>query len=212
MQIVEMSDLLSQTASPSDIIGYTLMPEVELSMQPAIADFGVTEDTYSGSKPYNYALVQYWLKEQMRFSSFAYVIVKADSIPGRIDVIQSWMRPSEDSTDSLSQPYFKGYPLFLDDFAHGVHGYIRPSHETVNLASRLIQAALSANLKSAEIVHDDDDGMLLLEFTLQNGLVVEAELDIEGILNASAYGYDTEGEDVRYLLNASENEFVALFE
>ena len=211
MHKVEMPELLPQTRSPSDIIGYTLMHEVELSMQPAIAHFSVTEDTYSGSKPNDYALVQHWLEEQMRFSSFAYVVIKTDSIPGRIDVIQSWMRPSEDSTGSLSQPYLKAHPLPLDDFEQGVHGYIRPRPETVNMASRLIQAGLSANPKSAEIVHDDDDGMLLLEFTLQSGLVVEAELDINGIINASAYGDNAEDEDVKYLLNASENEFVGLF-
>ena len=80
------------------------------------------------------------------------------------------------------------------------------------MANRVIQAALNADLNSSEIVHDDDDGMLLLEFTLlKNGLVIEAELGVNGVLNASAYNENDEDEHVRYLLNTTEQEFVALF-
>lgn len=75
----------------------------------------------------------------------------------------------------------------------------------------MIQAALDSDLKSSEVVIDDDDGMLLLEFTLVNGLVVEAELETSGALNASVYNEYAEDEPVRYLLNASEEEFIALF-
>ena len=190
-----------------------------------VAHLSGGSDTFSKLQPYAPDEVQSWLQDQMLRFQFAYVTIRTDSglEPSQghlqthsnsepIQTLQCQKITLDVESDSFSQSGYKGISTSLDAFARGVRGNIYPDANTINMANRVIQAALNADLNSSEIVHDDDDGMLLLEFTLlKNGLVIEAELGVNGVLNASAYNENDEDEHVRYLLNTTEQEFVALF-
>ena len=165
-------------------------------------------DTASGSDPMRHFL-ELELNKQMQSYGCVVIAIHRDRKSERT-LFQK--RNPDAHPDSLTQSNpTKSGPSPVDDFEQGVAGHASPHPDIVDMADRMIQAALDSDLESSEVVIDDDDGMLLLEFTLVNGLVIEAELETSGTLNASVYNEYAEDEPVRYLLNASEEEFIALF-
>ena len=211
MQRDSLAELMPQTMSQDSGIGYILVPEEEMSLSAPRFPFGSADDTYSRTQLIDYQPLQHWLEDQMRFNLIARVFIRQIDVQERVHVLHCQRRFPDIFANSESKSHSRAAPSVLDDFARGVHGYIHPTSDIINMADRMIQAALEAGPRSADIVHDDDDGMLLFEFTLANGLVIEAELEVNGILNASAYNENSRNDQVRYLLNTTEEEFVALF-
>ena len=92
-------------------------------------------------------------------------------------------------------------------FARGI-GDKQPTGATVDIAARISFAAL-ANTVQPEITVDVD-GALSFDLRLANGLLVLAELDLDGELDASVYD-DDKGILVQRLKKTTESEFIDLF-
>ena len=92
-------------------------------------------------------------------------------------------------------------------FAAGFDG-ARPTSATVDLASRITAAALAKTVEPEITV--DVDGALSFDLRLANGLLLLAELDLSGELDASVYD-DGKGVLVKRLPKATETELVSWF-
>ena len=99
-------------------------------------------------------------------------------------------------------------PPIVQEFAAGMDGVI-PSPETVAMASRLARAAIARTVEPELAV--DVDGALSFDLRLNNGLLLLAELDLDGYFDASVYD-DQKGPAVRVqrLPQATEAQFLAL--
>lgn len=99
-------------------------------------------------------------------------------------------------------------PPIVQEFAAGLDGII-PSPETVAMAGRLARAAI-ANTVEPELAVDVD-GALSFDLRLNNGLLLLAELDLDGYFDASVYD-DQNGPAVRVqrLPKATETQFLVL--
>ncbi len=97
------------------------------------------------------------------------------------------------------------YPA-VQEFAAGVDG-AKPSAEVVEIATRLVQAALDYTADSEISV--DVDGALSFVLRLNDGRLVLAELDPDGAIDASKYD-DEQGTNVERFPRATAEEFIKI--
>ena len=107
-----------------------------------------------------------------------------------------------------------GPETVVQEFAMGVNG-IRPTAEVVDLAKHLVQAAVAYTV-GPHITVDDEDGDLDIHLRLTDGLIVMANLFLDGTLDASVYD-DRQGIPVKTLKRMrrskkSAEELISLFE
>ena len=95
----------------------------------------------------------------------------------------------------------------IQEFAGGLED-ARPESGVVNMASRIASAALEKTIEPEITV--DTDGALSFDLRLSNGLLVLAELCVDGSLDASVFD-DERGVLVKHIPQATETELIALF-
>ncbi len=95
----------------------------------------------------------------------------------------------------------------VHSFSEGFGGK-RPTVAVIEAASRIAAAALDKTVEPEITV--DVDGALSFDLRLANGLLVFAELDIGGALDASIYD-DCEGILIKRLPEATESELIGWF-
>lgn len=98
------------------------------------------------------------------------------------------------------------YPA-VQEFAAGVDG-VKPSAEVVEIATRLVQAALDHTADSEISV--DVDGALSFVLQLNDGRLVLAELNPDGAIDASQYD-DEQGTNVKRFPRATAEDLMKLF-
>ena len=96
----------------------------------------------------------------------------------------------------------------IREFAEGVDGE-RPSPEVVEMARRITLAAVDKTIEPEISV--DVDGALSFDLRLANGLLLMAELEIRGGLDASIYD-DKQGVLIKRLRNATDSELIHHFQ
>ena len=94
-------------------------------------------------------------------------------------------------------------------FSTGFEGK-RPSPRTVHLATPMVRAARGQALER-EFYVDDTDGALGVMIRLKNGLLMLAELSVDGTLSGSTYN-DSPGRQVEFFDNATPDTVLALLE
>lgn len=92
-------------------------------------------------------------------------------------------------------------------FSEGIEGS-EPTAAAIDAASRIASAALEKTVEPEITV--DVDGALSFDFRLADGLLVLAELDVNGHLDASVYD-DRKGVLVKRLPQTTHSELIALF-
>ena len=92
-------------------------------------------------------------------------------------------------------------------FTRGIEG-VRPDPSTVDIATRVSAAAHEKTIEPEITV--DVDGALSFDLRLSSGLLVLAELDLDGELDASVYD-DREGILVKRLAQATYSQLIDLF-
>lgn len=92
-------------------------------------------------------------------------------------------------------------------FAEGV-GNAQPAPDVVKAASRIAKAAIEKTIEPEISV--DVDGALSFDLRLANGLLLMAELDVHGGLDASIYD-DKQGVLVKRLRDTTDTELVLHF-
>ena len=93
------------------------------------------------------------------------------------------------------------------EFSDGLEG-VRPTNATIGIASRIAEAALDKTVEPEITV--DVDGALAFDLRLANGLLLLAELDLDGALDASVYD-DRKGVLVERLPHATESDVIGWF-
>ena len=93
------------------------------------------------------------------------------------------------------------------EFSDGLGG-VRPADATIGVASRVAEAALAKTVEPEITV--DVDGALSFDLRLANGLLLLAELDLSGELDASIYD-DRKGILIKRLPHATESDVVGWF-
>ena len=96
----------------------------------------------------------------------------------------------------------------LDEFAAGLDGKL-PEPQVVEMAARIVKAALSKT-KKADISVDDADGALSFDLELPNGYLMMAELYIDGNIDASVY--DTQKKLAQRMPSATETDIIGWFQ
>ena len=110
---------------------------------------------------------------------------------------------------SASEDESAPHPV-IQEFALGADG-ILPNHDVVNMAERIVQAAIEQTIKPEFSI--DDDGALSVDLRLANGLRMLAELPIDGALDVGVYDdrdADRRAREVEYLPNATAEELINL--
>ena len=106
---------------------------------------------------------------------------------------------------------FGGEPVISDPvvqaFCEGLQG-VRPDRSVTEMAVRITEAALDKTVEPEVTL--DVDGALSFDLRLTNGLLILAELDVYGGLDASVYD-DHEGILVQRLAQTTESELIGLF-
>ncbi len=104
----------------------------------------------------------------------------------------------------------------VQSFAKGFAG-VRPSVSTLEIASRIVEAAIEKTVER-EIEVDNTDGVLSFELRLTNGLLVIGELSLDGHLHANVYNdrhpnvcAGVEEIWVEHLPQTSATDLIALF-
>ncbi len=102
--------------------------------------------------------------------------------------------------------------MLIQDFSRGKHDSQRPDGRTIEKASWILRSAFHENVEfqSREIVCASNDGSLLFELIPQSGVVIEAELEPSGTLNASV-SWLSDDNPTQYHLDISDQEFIELF-
>ena len=100
----------------------------------------------------------------------------------------------------------EGHSAIVREFAAGVEG-VRPGRSVVAMANRLVKAARQRTV--APEIAVDVDGALSFDLRLSNGLLLLAELSVNGNLDASVYD-DAAGERAQRLPRATEGQFMEL--
>ena len=107
-----------------------------------------------------------------------------------------------------------GPEAVVQEFARGANG-IRPTAEVVYVANHVVQAAVAYTV-GPHITVDDEDGDLDIHLRLTDGLIVMANLFLDGTLDASVYD-DRQGIPVKTVKRMrrskkSAEELISLFE
>ena len=95
----------------------------------------------------------------------------------------------------------------VQEFAKGV-GDVRPEQAVVEMAQRITLAAIEKTIEPEISV--DVDGALSFDLRLANGLLLMAELEVQGGLDASIYD-DKQGVLVKRLRNTTDTELILHF-
>ena len=111
-----------------------------------------------------------------------------------------------DVDDSFHTERAKSYPA-IQTFSKGLKG-VCPDPGVTDMAIRITAAALAKTVEPEITV--DVDGALSFDLRLASGLLILAELDLFGELDASVYD-DREGILVRRLPQTTESELIGLF-
>jgi hypothetical protein len=93
------------------------------------------------------------------------------------------------------------------EFALSVDG-VRPTADVVDMATRIVQAAVERTADAEFSV--DVDGALSFVLRLTDGRLILAELDPDGSLDASRYD-DDHGKNVKRLRQATAEDLIRLF-
>lgn len=96
--------------------------------------------------------------------------------------------------------------LVVREFAAGVDG-VSPDFSTVTKAARLVKAATERT--PIPDIAVDIDGALSFYLRLWNGLLLMAELRVNGILDTSVFN-DATKEEINHLPRATEAQFIDL--
>ena len=96
----------------------------------------------------------------------------------------------------------------IQKFAKGLEG-VQPASDVVDVASRIATAAFDKTVEPEITV--DTDGALSFDLRLSNGLLILAELCVDGSLDASVFD-DERGILVKHIPQATETELIALFD
>ena len=94
---------------------------------------------------------------------------------------------------TLANPDAAPHPA-VSEFALGVEGAQQPSPAVTAVAARIVQAAMARTVDPEFSV--DVDGALSFDLRLDNGLLILAELAIDGTLDATLFD-DSAKPDVR---------------
>ena len=95
-------------------------------------------------------------------------------------------------------------------FSQGFKGEI-PSGDTVRMGNQIVKAAIKQTVES-EFYVDDSDGALGFMLRLKNGLLLLAELSIDGTLSGGTYDDNKEaGTQIEFLPNATVEQMANLF-
>lgn len=105
-----------------------------------------------------------------------------------------------------TEPTITPYPA-VQEFAAGIDG-VKPSVEVVEIAARLVEAALDQTADSEISV--DVDGALSFVLRLNDGRLVLAELNPDGVIDASRYD-DEQGANVKRFPRATAEDLLKLF-
>ena len=97
----------------------------------------------------------------------------------------------------------------VKEFADGLEGSARPSPEVVGIASRITEVARAKTVQPEISV--DIDGALSFDLRLASGLLLVAELDADGTLEALLID-DERDVIVKRLPNTDAATLIALFE
>ncbi len=95
----------------------------------------------------------------------------------------------------------------ISEFAEGIDGE-RPAPSVVDAANRIAQAAIEKTVQPEISV--DVDGALSFDLRLASGLLLMAELEVQGELDASIYD-DKQGILIKRLRNATGSELIRHF-
>ncbi len=114
---------------------------------------------------------------------------------------------SHEVAKSLAYAEFK-LPPTVQEFAMGLEG-VRPDAAVVAVASRILEAAIEKTVEPEFTV--DVDGALSFDLRLSNGMLLLAELGIDGSLAASVFD-DGRGVLIKYLPRTNDSELISLFE
>ena len=95
------------------------------------------------------------------------------------------------------------------EFSAGCEGRY-PSPEAVRIGNQIVWAAKQHAVES-DIYVDDTDGALGLMLRLDNGLLLLAELSLDGVLSGGTYDDgDGEGKQVKFIANATVSQMLDL--
>ena len=96
----------------------------------------------------------------------------------------------------------------VKEFAAGF-GRNKPTDSTVRMANRVFREATKLAVEYDFYV-DDSDGAFGVMLRLQNGVLLLAELSVDGILSGGTYN-EEEGSQIEFLSNATVEQMVNLF-
>ena len=143
------------------------------------------------------------------------------SSPASTDVLptETYTRVTPISKVSASPPYSEVANDLLETipwgrevigFSAGFEG-MPPSSETIRVANQIVRAAKEQTLEY-EMYVDDTDGALGFMLRLNNGLLLLAELSVDGVLSGGTYDdSDSGGKQVEFIDNATVNQMLELF-
>ena len=187
---------------------------------PAMGDLGIMAAASSARKSQTYPdLIIHQAKPQPRSvthvlaethttnNSFFEFIRKQDSISPIFWIIKADTQPPEYLAAPIEFHGAKENPV-VREFAAGIDG-IQPDQDIVAKAARLVKAATErATIPDIAV---DIDGALSFDLRLRNGLLLMAELSIDGILDASVYN-DAAKKRIHRLPRATEAQFIDLLQ
>ena len=110
---------------------------------------------------------------------------------------------------STTQHYDGLHPA-VPEFALGIDDAV-PSAVVINVAARIVEAALEQTVEPEISV--DEDGALSLDLRLSNGLRMLADLPIDGTLDVGIYDdrdVNQRAREVEYLTRATAEDLIAL--
>ena len=130
-----------------------------------------------------------------------------------------WFEPiTQEATEASApfrQPTTRDYPAGirtpLQQYIVGIEE-VRPPDSAVRLAAHFVWQSVRRSTKT-EIDFDEEDGSLLFDLRLPNGLLLMAELYSDGTLYVGVHDDREEGESrlVEWLENPGESEITELF-
>ena len=98
----------------------------------------------------------------------------------------------------------------VSQFANGLHGKT-PTEETIRTANRIFRAATQLSAEY-DFYIDETEGSLGFMARLQSGLLLLAELSLDGTLSGGTYiDNEEETREVKFLPKATVEEMVSLF-
>ena len=116
------------------------------------------------------------------------------------------------SVSSVAEQLIEGMPCSeeVSEFANGLHGRT-PTEETIRTANEIFRAATQLSAEY-DFYIDEMEGSLGFMARLESGLLLLAELSLDGTLSGGTYvDNEEEAREVNFLSNATVEEMVSLF-